>query len=64
MPIDVAMHNPRAGIVGAETDGNIVTGCTNANDVALNRVDEVVRAAACATDDVESVSVQMDGMLK
>jgi hypothetical protein len=64
MPIDVAMHNPRASVVCAETDGNIVTSCTNANDVALNRVNEVVRAAAGAADDVESVSMQMDGVLK
>ena len=64
MPINMTVHNPRAGVISAETNGNVVTSSADADDVALDRVDEVVGAAAGATDDVEGMSVQMDRVLE
>ena len=54
MPVDVAVKEPRAGVVGFKADGDLIT-CAGANayNVALYRVDEVVGRAVRATNNVE-----------
>lgn len=65
MPVNVAMHNPRASVVGTETDGDVVSSRgANANNIALDGVDKVIAVAASATDDTESVTVQVDRVLE
>ena len=53
--VDVAVEEPRAGVVRREADGDVVTSGTGADDVALGRVDVVVVGLASAADDVEGV---------
>ena len=64
MPVDVTMHDPRASVVGAEADSDVVSSCTNADDIALDGVDEVIAAATSATDDTKRVTVQVDWVLE
>ena len=42
MPIDVAVEEPRARVVGEEADRDIVTNIADAHDVANNGVIKVV----------------------
>jgi len=74
----MAMHEPRSRVVSAETNGNVVTGTSEADNVSADlrfgkievlvqlvaiggykratyRVGVVVGAAACNSDDIESV---------
>jgi len=60
MPIDVAMENPWARVVGEEADGNVPT--IDSNDVTLDRINKVSRVAIRGLDDVECVSVKMEWM--
>ena len=55
MPVDVAMQEPRAGVVGDETDGDVICSVTRAHNVAHRRVSEVVAGLAGAADDGEGV---------
>ena len=58
VPIDVAVEEPRARIVGDEADGDlIICASANAYDVAHDWVDPVVLRAVRATDDVECMLV-------
>jgi len=63
MPVDVAVEEPRARVVGDEPDGDLIT-CASANayNVAHDWVDPVVIRAVRATDYVERMAVQVDGM--
>ena len=63
MPVNVAVEEPRARIVGEETDRDIIPSVTNTHDVPNNRVVKVVGRATGATDDMEVVAVQMNRML-
>ena len=42
MPVNVAVEEPRAGVIGEEADGDIVAGIANAHDIADYGIDEVV----------------------
>ena len=64
MPINMAMHNPRASIVRTEPNGDVVPSDSEADNIALNGVGEVVGAAAGTADDAEGMTVQMDGVLR
>ena len=57
VPVDVAMEEPRSGVVRLEADGDVVTidGRARAHDVAENRVVVVVGRTPCAADDGEDV---------
>ena len=55
MPVDVAVEEPRARVIGGETEGNLVTSDTSGNDVAENGVVPVVIGAPCTTNDPEVV---------
>lgn len=58
------MQNPRAIVVGSESEGNVITRNATVHNVALHWVVVVVGVAAGATDDVKGVSVQMDRVLE
>ena len=60
MPVDVAMHNPRPGIVSSETDGNEVgSQISSIDDVPSHGVDEVVAVITNASNDAECMAVQV-----
>lgn len=63
MPVNVAMHEPRAGVVRREPEGNVVAGTTNTHDITAYRVGVIVFAAAGDTDDIKVVTVKMDRVL-
>lgn len=67
MPVDVAVEEPRAGVVGREADGDVVGDAVGGivaegHDVAPGRGVPVVRGLARAADDVEGVAVQVEGV--
>ena len=51
----MAVEEPRAGVVGLEADGDVVASRAGGDDVALGRVDIVVRVTARAAHDPELV---------
>jgi hypothetical protein len=57
MEVDVAVEEPRAGIVCAEADRDVVSRRANVNHVALRRVVIIVGRLASTTDDIEGVAV-------
>jgi len=63
VPVDVAVEEPRAGIIGKEANCDIIPSLTHIHNIPDNGVEEIVRRATSATDDVEVVPVQMNRML-
>ena len=63
MPVNVAVEEPRAGIVGKETNRDIIPSVTNTHDITKNRVVKVVRRVTSAADHIEVVTMQMNRML-
>jgi hypothetical protein len=63
VPVDVAVEEPRAGIVGDEPNCDIIPSETNAHNISNNRVVKVVCRATGAADHVEVVAMQMNRML-
>jgi hypothetical protein len=59
MPIDVAVQEPRAGVVSLEADANLAA--SNADDVTAGRVHKV-KSSIHALNNIEGVTVQMEGM--
>ena len=55
MPVDVAVEEPRAGVVRREANGDVVTRRTSADGVTLDRVDVVVLGAAGRANNVEGM---------
>ena len=55
------MQNPGTGVVSHKSNGNIIVGLANANNISLNGVDVVVSGAAGAADDVEGVLRKASG---
>ena len=55
MPVDVAVEEPRARVIGGEAEGNLVTSDTSGNHVAEDGVVPVVIGAPCAANDPEVV---------
>jgi hypothetical protein len=66
MPINVAVEEPRARIVSEESDRDVIVigYVSDAHNIADDRVVEVKCLAAGAADDVEGVSVQVNGVLE
>lgn len=62
MPVNVAMHDPRARVVGGEANGDVVAGASQADDVALDGVDKVRSGLASCADNAEDVAMQMHGV--
>ena len=63
MPVNVAVEEPRAGVISEEADGDIVARIADAHDIADYGIYEVVGRVAGATDHGEGMSVQVNGML-
>jgi hypothetical protein len=68
VPVDVAMEEPWARVVGKESNGyEIRIACANAHDIADDRVDEVVGRASSTPNHMEgmlitdNISLQADG---
>ena len=59
MPVDMAMQEPGTGIVGLESDGNVVTSGTDVDDITTRGVGVVVDVGASAANDIEDVTVQV-----
>ena len=49
------MKNPGTSIVSDESNGNVIVGLANADNISLHRVDIVVSAASGAADDMEGM---------
>ena len=60
MPVDVAVEEPRAGVIGEESDGHEIRrfAGADAHDIADDRVDEVVGLASGAPDHVKGMLVK------
>ena len=59
MPVDVAMEEPRARVIGEESDGHEIRFAgADAHDIADDRVDKVVRVASGAPDHMEGMLVK------
>lgn len=63
MPVNVAVEEPRARIVGEETNRDIIPSLTNTHDIPDNRVVKVVGRVTSAADHIEAVAMQMNRML-
>ena len=63
MPVNVAVEEPRASIVGGETNRDIIPNSTNAHDITNNRVVKVVGRVTSAAHHMEVISMQMNRML-
>ena len=64
MPIDVAMEEPRAGVIREEPNRDIIIGgVADAHDVAEDRIIIVVRGVSSAAYNGERMSMQVNGML-
>jgi hypothetical protein len=63
VPIDVAVKEPRTRVVSLEPDRDIIIRAAETYDVAYDGVVIVVRRVACAADDVEGMSMQVDRVL-
>ena len=63
MPVNVAVEEPRAGIVGDESNSDIIPSATNTHDIPNNRVVKVVGRVTSAADHIEVVAMQMNRML-
>jgi hypothetical protein len=63
VPVDVAVEEPRARVIGEEANCDDIPCVTHVHNIPNNGVVEIVRRATGATDDVEVVPVQMNGVL-
>ena len=57
----MTVEEPRTGVIGAETDGDVVGRGTDVDDVPDDGVDVVGLGLACASDDVEVVLLGRGG---
>jgi hypothetical protein len=63
VPVNVAVEEPRAGIVGEETNRDIIPSLTNTHYIPNNGVVKVVGRVTSAADHMEVVAMQMNRML-
>jgi hypothetical protein len=63
VPINVAVEEPRAGVVREEPDRDIITYFADAHDVSEDRVHKVVRGVTGTAYNSERMSMQVNGML-
>jgi len=62
MPVNMAMEEPRPGVISLESDSDVVTQTTNVDNVTDDGIVIVVRCTSGAADDMEVVSMQMYGV--
>ena len=63
VPIDVAVEEPWARIVGEEADRDVVTSVADTHHIATHGVIEIVGRIPGATDHGEGVPMQVNGVL-
>lgn len=63
MPVDVAVEEPGARVVGKEANCEVIPNVTHTHDIPYDRVDKVVGRVSSAADHMEVVPMQMNGML-
>jgi hypothetical protein len=63
VPVDVAVEEPRAGVIGKEANCHNIPSVTHTHNIPDNGVIKIVRRVTSATDHVEVVPVQMNRML-
>jgi hypothetical protein len=59
VPIDVAMEEPRASVVGDEPNRDVIARTTCAYNITARRIGKVRRGLSSALDDGECVSVKL-----
>jgi hypothetical protein len=59
MPVDVAVEEPRSGVVRDEADRDIIVRTAHAHHIAARRVIEVRAGLSSALDNRERVSVKL-----
>lgn len=62
MEIDMAVEEPRTGVVSLEPNGDVITSTTSTDDIANNGVVEVINGASCTTNDSKVMTVQVERM--
>ena len=55
MPVDVAVEEPGSGVVGGETDGNIVASTTSVDNITNDGIDVVGSSLTSTANNVEVV---------
>jgi hypothetical protein len=60
VPVDVAVEEPRARVVGGEPDGDVVACAPGRDGIPLDWVDVVVLGGVRRTDDGELVAVEVE----
>jgi hypothetical protein len=63
MPVDMAVEQPRPRVINRKTEGNFISCSTNADYVTYNSVIPVIGTVPCTADDMEIMTMKMDGML-
>jgi hypothetical protein len=63
VPVDVAVEEPRTGVVRKEPNRDHIPSITHTYDIPDNGVVKVVGGVTSATDHMEAVAVQMNRML-
>lgn len=63
MPVNVAVEEPRARVIGVETEGYIVTCSANIDNITSDRVGVVVGGATRNADNIKVVPMQMERVL-
>jgi hypothetical protein len=63
MPINMAMEEPRPGVISHKTNRNIISRSANADYVTQYGVVPVIGTVPCTANDIERMAMKMDGML-
>ena len=63
MPVNMTMEEPRPGVISHKTNCNLISRIANADYVANYRINPVVGTVPCTADDIERMTVKMNGML-
>ena len=64
MPVDMAMEEPRARIIGKEPNRDVITPLTSAGNVPANGINEVILCFSSWLYNIESMPVKMERMLR
>lgn len=63
MPIYMAVEEPRPGVIGHKPNRDFISRSANADYVTQYRVDPVIGSVTCAANDIERMTMKVDGML-
>jgi hypothetical protein len=63
VPVNVAVEEPRAGVVCEEPNRDIITGIADAHDVADDRIFIIVRVITSTADYKEIMAMYVNWML-